>query len=87
MPDRERAHGREQHHPLDPRTGHPAATEVLPAVAAPTCQQTGVVVKTALILGADGAAFLEDRGPRGLVCTAKASAAVGGRPGRAQGSP
>ncbi len=84
-----RAHGREQHHLLDPRTGDPAATGVVRAtVAAPTCEQAEVAAKTALILGAArGAAFLEERGLTGLLCTGRTATPVGAWPARAQATP
>jgi thiamine biosynthesis lipoprotein len=81
-----RAHGREQHHLLDPRTGDPAVTGVLRAtVAAPTCEQAEVAAKSALILGVErGAPFLEERRLCGLLCTGRGATAAGGWPGRAQ---
>jgi thiamine biosynthesis lipoprotein len=84
-----RAHGREEHHLLDPRTGDPAATGILRAtVAAPTCEQAEVAAKAALILGpARGAAFLEERGLTGLLCTGRTATAAAGWPARTQGPP
>jgi thiamine biosynthesis lipoprotein len=78
-----RVHGRALHHLLDPRTGDPAASGVERAtVVAATCEQAEVAAKTALVLGAErGAAFLEERGLRGLLVAGGAATAVGGWPG------
>lgn len=55
--------GVEQHHLIDPRTGLPAATDVLTVtVVAPTTLEAEVAAKAALILGsAAGLAWLEAR--------------------------
>ncbi len=52
-----------QHHILDPRTGRPAATDVLSAtVVAPTAREAEAAAKVALILGShDGQAWLDAR--------------------------
>lgn len=52
-----------QHHILDPRTGHPADTDVLTAtVIAPDARAAEVAAKVALILGsADGLAWIDAR--------------------------
>lgn len=52
-----------QHHIIDPRTGHPAATDVLAAtVVAPDCMAAEVAAKVALILGsAAGLSWIEAR--------------------------
>jgi thiamine biosynthesis lipoprotein len=52
-----------QHHILDPRTGHPAETDVLSAtVIAPSAREAETAAKVALIRGArDGLAWLEAR--------------------------
>jgi thiamine biosynthesis lipoprotein len=55
--------GEWQHHLIDPRTGAPATTpwwEV--TVSAATCLQADVAAKAALILGAEGPAFLKRHG-------------------------
>ncbi len=50
-----------QHHILDPRTGQPAATDVLSAtVIAPTAREAEAAAKAALILGSrEGLEWLE----------------------------
>ena len=55
--------GRWYHHIIDPRTGHPAITDVVSAtIVAPTTSQAEVAAKVALILGSDdGLAWLEAR--------------------------
>lgn len=61
--------GRESHHLIDPRTGAPAATDILAAtVVAPSCHQAEVAAKTAAILGSTaGLAFLDRHGLDGLL--------------------
>ena len=53
--------GRMQHHIIDPRTGHPADTDVLSAtVVAPSASDAEVAAKVALILGSrDGLRWIE----------------------------
>lgn len=55
--------GLAQHHIIDPRTGLPAATDVLTAtVVAPTCSAAEVAAKAALILGSHaGLRWIEQR--------------------------
>lgn len=65
--------GRVRHHLIDPRTGHPATSDVVSAsVVAGRVFTAEVFAKTALILGAsDGLAFLEDQPEvEGLLLTA-----------------
>lgn len=65
--------GVEAHHIIDPRSGEPAATDVIAAtVVAPSVQEAEAAAKTILILGSDaGMAWLAAR-PHlaGLLCTA-----------------
>lgn len=64
--------GELRHHIIDPRTGRPAATDLLTAtVIAPSAREAEVAAKTVLILGRrDGLAWLERRGDlAGLVVT------------------
>jgi thiamine biosynthesis lipoprotein len=51
-----------QHHIIDPRTGHPATSDVLSAtVVAPSVVDAEVAAKTVLISGSlDGLRWLED---------------------------
>jgi len=62
---------RRMHHIIDPRTGRPAATDVLTAtVIAPRVAVAEVYAKSALILGSDaGPAFLAERGVEGILQT------------------
>jgi thiamine biosynthesis lipoprotein len=54
--------GDRQHHLIDPRTGRPAQTPWSDVtVAAGTCTRADVAAKAALILGADGPAWLDER--------------------------
>jgi thiamine biosynthesis lipoprotein len=58
-----RADGGAAHHLIDPRTGLPAEGPWLAVtVWAPTCVAAEVAAKAALIAGADGPAWLEERG-------------------------
>ena len=55
--------GERQHHLIDPRTGGPAQTGWRDVtVAAPTCLAADIAAKAALLLGAEGPAWLDDRG-------------------------
>lgn len=58
-----RTDGKWQHHIIDPRTGHPAETDVLSAtVVGPSTQEAEVAAKVALILGSRaGLEWLEAR--------------------------
>jgi thiamine biosynthesis lipoprotein len=58
-----RRDGREMHHIIDPRTGHPARSDVVSAtVIAPSAVDAEVAAKCALILGsAAGIAWLDER--------------------------
>jgi thiamine biosynthesis lipoprotein len=60
-----------QHHILDPRTGEPAATDVLSAtVVAPSTIQAEVAAKVALILGSrKGMEWIEARAPLAAILT------------------
>jgi thiamine biosynthesis lipoprotein len=74
-----RADGSAGHHLIDPRTGRPAASPWLAVTTwAPTCLQAEVAAKAALIAGADGPDWLEDRGiPARLVGTDGSLTATG----------
>lgn len=55
--------GRLQHHLIDPRTGVPARSRWLEVtVCGATCLDADVAAKAALLLGDDGAAWLDERG-------------------------
>lgn len=57
-----RVAGQERHHLIDPRTGEPAATDVVQAtVTGPTCRQAEVAAKAIMLLGTTGAAHFIDR--------------------------
>lgn len=59
--------GQERHHLIDPRTGRPSSSPFRSVtVVAASCVQADVAAKTALLLGEQGVAFLEDRGLHGL---------------------
>ena len=54
--------GERQHHLIDPRTGRPAETPWSDVtVAAGSCTRADVAAKAALLLGADGPAWLDER--------------------------
>lgn len=55
------ADGKASHHLIDPRTGRPAATDVVQAtVLAPTAREAEVIAKTAVVLGSrDALGFLK----------------------------
>ena len=80
----------ERHHIIDPRTGEPAATDVLTAtVSAPTLLEADVSARAALILGsADGAAWLAAR-PRltWVLAREDGTTVSGGRPRPESASP
>jgi thiamine biosynthesis lipoprotein len=55
-----RSWGPDAHHMIDPRTGRPAATDVLQATAwAPTCADAEVLAKEAVLLGSSAAGARE----------------------------
>jgi len=59
--------GQQRHHLIDPRTGQPTSSPFRSVtVVAGTCVQADVAAKTALLLGEQGIAFLEDRALHGL---------------------
>jgi len=59
--------GQERHHLIDPGTGEPSSSPLRTVtVVATTCVQADVAAKTALLLGAEGMAFLDRRGMHGF---------------------
>ena len=69
-----RVDGQERHHLIDPRTGRPSSSPFRSvSVVAGTCVQADVAAKTALLLGEQGAPFLEQRGLHGLAVRHDAS--------------
>jgi thiamine biosynthesis lipoprotein len=67
--------GREQHHVIDPRTGHPADSpwDVV-TVCGATCRDADVAAKAAFLLGDDGPDWLDERGIPGRFLRADGSA-------------
>ncbi len=70
--------GEGQHHLIDPRTGRPAATDLLTVtVIAEDCVTAEVIAKTTVILGRDeGARYLEDRGCAAIMIAADGKSLV-----------
>jgi thiamine biosynthesis lipoprotein len=69
--------GESRNHLIDPRTGRPSASPFRSVtVVAATCAQADVAAKTALLLGEDGIAFLEERGMHGFAVRHDASTAA-----------
>jgi thiamine biosynthesis lipoprotein len=66
-----RRNGRVQHHLIDPATGQPSESIwTLVTVAAASCRDADVAAKAAFLLGAEGPAWLDERGLPGRFSSA-----------------